>query len=645
MGLLQGELVARFGAAQQPRIQRGLAQTARFWRTQDGGAGEYEAFVRAFFAGDGQARDLLFRRLETALADLEGRHREIRRDGRRLLDLEPRLPVDPLLAGYDPGAHLAGDWFQDRLAFVVLLNFPLTSPEERRRDGPAWSGRQWAEAWLAERFRRRAPAEVDQDLAAARDAAAAYVQGYRLRLHQLVDARGLRPFPTGPARLCHGGLRDELRAQYRRGRAGLARQRLLQRVLERIVDQTVPAAVIDQPGVDWDPAANTVRLAAVPDGGPAAAAPAPDPEPDTRYRVWLDLFQAERALDPWSPLAPTLPARRAREDRQLPEDRVRALLEEVCGSPLAARVARLAAARLGRPLEPFDLWYDGFGPGAGLDALARRRYPDAAAYRRDLPRLLRILGFAPDQVHWLAASLPREAPRCSLDAAPEAGPDQPGARSDPGGLDFQGFTRSLHRTGHQAEQCFARQRAPSPLQAGAPEAACAEALALLVQGRAAELLGATAPDARSRALAALDTYWNTYRTAGTALVDLDAWQWLYAHPGATPARFKEAVLACARSVWNRWFAAGYGSRDSILLAAHSHLVDGRLGLPDAPLGRLMACQIQDRPVRTGHLGPVFARLASQGRLTPDLWLERGGGRALGAGALLEATGTALDQLE
>ena len=128
MGLLQGELMARYGLAQRPRIQRGLAQAARYWQPGDGGAGEFEALVRDRFAGAPKALDDLFGRLQ------EG-------------------PVP--------------DGFGSSLAFTVLLNFPLTTLREQLRDGGAWTSRQWAEARLAEPFSRRAPPGVEQAAAAA----------------------------------------------------------------------------------------------------------------------------------------------------------------------------------------------------------------------------------------------------------------------------------------------------------------------------------------------------------------------------------------------------------------------------------------------------------------------------------------------
>ena len=70
MGMLQAELSARYGPDQRLRIQRGLAQAARFWQSGDGGAGDFEAFVRAQFAGSPGALERLCTRLEPVVADL-----------------------------------------------------------------------------------------------------------------------------------------------------------------------------------------------------------------------------------------------------------------------------------------------------------------------------------------------------------------------------------------------------------------------------------------------------------------------------------------------------------------------------------------------------------------------------------------------
>jgi len=116
---------------------------------------------------------------------------------------------------------------------------------------------------------------------------------------------------------------------------------------------------------------------------------------------------ASKKADPYSPTEPTLIARRFDEDREIPEARVKAMLEQVLTSPLVAQTAKLIQSRLGRPLEPFDIWYNGFRPGsqyteAQLDAMVSAKYPTPAAYQKDIPNLLTKLGFSPERAQYLA---------------------------------------------------------------------------------------------------------------------------------------------------------------------------------------------------------------------------------------------------
>ena len=112
---------------------------------------------------------------------------------------------------------------------------------------------------------------------------------------------------------------------------------MIQQVMERIVTQTIPQVVINNPEVDWNPYTNEVKPAAVKDSDAAHYQPPPitnAPEPDTRYATLLKDFNASRKADPYSPTAPTLIDRRFQEDREIPEAHVKAMLEQVLSSPL-----------------------------------------------------------------------------------------------------------------------------------------------------------------------------------------------------------------------------------------------------------------------------------------------------------------------
>ncbi|PYX33660.1 MAG: hypothetical protein DMG81_20995, partial [Acidobacteria bacterium] len=176
------------------------------------------------------------------------------------------------------------DFFRNKLAFAVLLNFPLTTLEERINLGPKWTRRQWAETRLAERFSKRIPAEVNLAIAQAGSDAANYIASYNIWMYHLVDDQGQRLFPPKMRLLSHWNLRDEIKADYADAQNGLAKQRTIQQVMERIVSQSIPQGVVDNPHVDWNPFTNQVKPAATQDSDTPARADLTitnTPEPDT----------------------------------------------------------------------------------------------------------------------------------------------------------------------------------------------------------------------------------------------------------------------------------------------------------------------------------------------------------------------------
>jgi hypothetical protein len=654
---LENELTAKYGEDARAGIARGLKQVAGFWRSEDGDAAAFEAFARTSFAGDKATRDALFSRLEFAFESLDGHMLEISRDFRRQsdLDLGTIYPFDEVLAGYDPSAHVIDDFFANKLAFTVLLNFPLTTLNQRLAEGQTWSRRQWAEARLAERFGKRIPADVNLAIGRASASAAQYIAEYNIWMHHLVDEKGQRLFAPKVRLLSHWNLRDEIKADYADPQTGLAKQRTIQKVMERIVTQTIPDSVVNNPTVDWNPWTNEVRPAAVQDSdtpAPAGRAPGNAPEPDRRYATLLATYQAARLVDPYSPTAPTLIARRFDENRQIPEARVRKMLEDVLSSPLVAKVAKGIEARLARKLEPFDVWYSGFRPRstyteAELDEIVRKRYPTPEAYKKDIPNLLMKLGFSSERARYLADHIivdPARGSGHAMGAARREDKAHLRTRVEKEGMNYKGFNIAVHEMGHNVEQTFSLNDVDSTLLAGVPNTAFTEALAFVFQGHDLELLGLSSPDAKARATKTLNDFWGTYEIAGVALVDMAVWHWMYDHPQATPAELKEATLAIARETWNRYYAPVFGKKDVVLLAVYSHMIDSFLYLPDYPIGHMIAFQIERQMEKTGTIGPEFERMTRIGNVAPDLWMKQATGSPVGPEALLDATGKALAEV-
>ena len=652
---LEPELVAKYGDTQRSRIHLGLHQTAEFWRAQDGDAAAYGDFVRANFAGDPAALDAMFNRYEDLLEQLDGHMHEIGREFRQQQDLDRGIvyPFDEAFGGYDPSAHIIDDFFANKIAFTVLLNFPLTTLDERLKDGKDWSRRQWAEVRLAQRFDKRIPADVNLAIAQAAGDSGQYISQYNIWMYHVVNSQGQRLFPARMRLLSHWNLRDEIKSEYADGSAGLAKQRMIQRVLERIVTQTIPQAVIDNPGVDWDPVSNEVKPAAAQDAEASAirtnVAANNTREPDTRYAMLLKDFQASRMADPYSPTAPTLIDRRFDEDREIPEQRLQAMLEQVLSSPMVGQTAKLIEARLGRPLEPFDVWYNGFRPGskyteAELDAIIAKKYPTAGAYQRDIPNLLVKLGFAPDRAQYVAANIIVDSARGSghaMGAQMRAEKAHLRTRVEKTGMNYKGFNIAVHEMGHNVEQTFSLNDVDYTLLQGVPNTAFTEALAFVFQGHDLELLGLPAPDAKAQAEKTLNDFWGTYEIAGVALVDMGVWHWMYDHPQATPHQLNEATVQIAKNIWNQYYASVFHQKDVVLLAVYSHMIDSFLYLPDYPIGHLIAFQIEEQMRKAGAIGPEFERMAKMGHVTPDLWMENATGKPVSPDALLEATKRAL----
>jgi hypothetical protein len=653
-GKLEKELSAKYGETQHLRLQRGLRQVAGFWRTEDGGEDEFASFVRTNFAGDQTTLDIMFTRFESLMEQLNGHITEIGREFRQQsdLDLGPIYPFDEIFAGYSAGAHVTDDFFQNKLAFIVLLNFPLTTLDERLAQSSQWSRRQWAEVRLVQQFSKRIPADVNLSLSQITAEAEQYISEYNIYMHHLVDAKGVRLFPPKLRLLSHWNLRDELKANYSEKEPGLAKQQVIQQVMERIVTQTIPKIVVNNPYVDWNPFTNEVQPAAVHDADETVKTTfkvTDAPEPDTRYATLLKTFIASTKVDPYSPTAPTLIARRFDENREIPETRVQRLLESIVQSPLAVKIAALIETRLGRPLEPFDIWYDGFRSRgqyteSQLDGIVAKKYPTADAYKADIPNMLMKLGFTKDRAVYIAGNIVVDPARGSghaMGAGMKSAQAHLRTRIEKNGMNYKGFNIAVHEMGHNVEQTLSMNTIDHYFLNGVPNTAFTEAIAFVFQSHDLDLLGISISDPQNDNLKTLNDFWAVYEISGVALVDMQVWHWMYDHPTATPVQLKNATLDIARNIWNKYYAPVFKKKDVLLLSIYSHMIDSYMYLPDYPMGHLIAHQIEEQIKKSGNIGKEIERMVTAGCITPDLWMIHATGLPVSADAMLEATERAL----
>jgi hypothetical protein len=455
--------------------------------------------------------------------------------------------------------------------------------------------------------------------------------------------------------LSHWNLRDEIKADYADGQAGLAKQLMISKVMERIVDQSIPKVVINNPNYDWNPFSNVIKPAVEIDSQYPIPRPLdvqPEAEPNTRYEMWLKTFQAERLIDPYSPNTPTHIARSFNEDRELAEQRVKKMFEDVLTSLVAGRVAKAIEQRLGRKLEPFDIWYNGFREKskyteAQLDEIVKKKYPDQAAFKKDIPKFLVKLGFTKQRAQFIADHIEVDPARGSGHAM---GSSMRGAnahlrtRIAKDGMNYKGFNIAVHELGHNVEQVLSLYAIDHTLLQGVPNTAFTEAMAFVFQAHDLQLLGLAEPDAKSEALRVLNDYWMTYEIAAVALVDIAVWHWMYDHPNATASEMKTAVLSIAKDTWNKYCAPLFGQKDVTLLAIYSHMVDSFMYLPDYPIGHMIAFQVNEKMKQAGAIGKEFERMVTQGRIAPDQWMRGAVGLPVGPEALITAAAQALEKL-
>ncbi len=638
-------LAEKHAAADSLRIHRGVSQVASLWRVTDGTAADFEKFCTENFVAGGTPQEQLFRKLERNLEIFSGYFHKmdvLLKEPLQLDGPDPG-PVDLMFGGYDPSAHLTDDFFANKIAFLTALNFPFYSLKEKTEQGANWSRLEWAYARMGDRFTSRVPADVIQNVSQTLTAADTYISDYNIYMGNLVDSAGTTLFPAGLKLITHWGLRDELKSDYA-AENGLAKQRMIYQVMQRIIDQSIPQQVINKDSVTWDPYGNKIFKGENEVAG--------TPEPDKRYAVLLANFHAMKGIDAYNPHFPTYISRAFEEGMEIPQEDVERLFTEFVSSPLVKEVAALISQRLGRPLEPFDIWYNGFKAAGGipeeqLTALTTKKYPDTGAVKKDLPVIMQKLGWSPADAQRISALI-------NVDASRGAGHAW-GAnmrndiahlrtRVGAGGMDYKGYNIAVHEFGHCVEQTITMNDIDHWMLNGVPNTAFTEAVAFLFQKRDLELLGIKANDPLKDHLMALDNFWASYEIMGVSLVDMQVWKWLYNNPDATPAQLKEAVITTAKEVWNKYYAGVLGGNDEPLLAIYSHMIDNPLYLSNYPVGHLIDFQVEQQ-VTGKNLASEITRMLVQGRIVPQLWMKGAVGREISIDPTLEATGKALEAMK
>ncbi len=639
------EMKLRFPEKSHERLERSVKQVALFWTEDDGTKDDFRDFCIENFIASPDTLDIVFSKLSNYYEKIFGHFNKLSLELNWTVQVEDGdiMPIDLMFSGYDVSSHIHNDFFKNKIAFYTILNFPFYSLEEKNKLGEDWTRKQWAYARMGDIFTSRVPAEVLQNVAEILSKADNYIANYNIFVGYLVDNDGNTYFDKNKKLITHWNLRDELKAQYANPE-GLKAQQIIYEVMNRIVTQTIPEIVINNGDYTWNPFNNKVFK----DGKEIKA----KREPDTRYKYLLDIFKAKKAEDKYNPLYPTYIQRTFEENMEIPQEDVERYFRNLLSSETVKKVAALIKKRLGRELQPFDIWYDGFKARSAisdeeLSAITRKKYPTPEAFAKDMPNILMKLGFSKEKAHWIADRIQVDPSRGAGHAAgARMKGDKAHLRTRVGkdGMDYKGYNIAIHEFGHNVEQTITLYDMDYYMLSGVPNTAFTEAVAFLFQKRDLDLLGIKNKDPMREHYLALDNFWSAYEIMGVSLVDMEVWKWLYKNPNATPQQLKEATIKIAKNIWNKYYADVFGVKDQPILAVYSHMIVYPLYLSAYPIGHLIELQLDDH-FKGKNFAEELTRSLLAGRITPAAWMRNALGRNISVNASIEAAETALKNIE
>ena len=388
-------------AADPVLLDKGIKHAASLWRSEDGTSDEFVQFVKNNFIADPAKRKAIFNKISNYIESLNGNGNEITIDLKKNLDeaLGDIDEIDRMFGNYSVSAHLQDDFYANKIAFAIALNFPYYTLAEKEKMGPGWSRNEWAMARLGDLFVSRVPAELNQALNVATGNSEMYIAEYNIHMGHLRTNEGKQLFPDDMVLLSHWNLRDELKADYADKEKGPEKQEMIYKVMEHIINQDIPGIVINSPDYEWSPFSNNVTKA----GSPVEAGA----EPDTRYGHIVSIFRAMKNIDPYNPEMNTAILRKFSWEMEIAQEEVETLFDSYLSSPQLVKVGSLIRERLGRALKPYDIWYNGFKtrssiPEELLTSKTSALYPNPEAFHAGMPGMLRKLGWSPERAQYLA---------------------------------------------------------------------------------------------------------------------------------------------------------------------------------------------------------------------------------------------------
>ncbi|MCB0328628.1 MAG: hypothetical protein KDD70_03160 [Bdellovibrionales bacterium] len=591
-----------------PNRTRGVEQVSLYWMRSDGTQEQRQQFCEDYYCRDAQSQREHFSRISKRLHEARAAFLKLERAYRLPLETSHAefLAIDRLFAGYRLGVHLVEDLYVSKVAFAVLLNFPLFSLEEKLKFGSGWSSEEWARCRLADMVSVRIPRALLQSRLHQAVRAEEFVESLTVSGKLFSEDDG-SPVATGKLR-AHWDLRDQIIRGFRIGR-GRATQAQLFTALELF-------AIGDLPHKS---AKELLRKAEnSPKGSHQATL-------TKRYKPLERVLRAEHIMAEHTLPAVSMLEREFEFRQEISISRLEKIALDILESPLCFRVADALSRRIGRSLEPYDLWNTAFRQRPALSALAPRiTNRDVMSFGDNIEGLLTNLSFDDELARTLASKIVLQQGRADAHAVPGGGdPSKMYLRlpkTEDGTLTQQMSYDLLHELGHCVEYLISQDSVEYEPLRGSPNTSISEAFAFQFEQRAlVALLGDS--QELSYSISPLASFWECYESAGVALLELEVYRSIPRERAPSAELLGELFTVKAQEIWNKYYAPILGRENSPILACYTHLLYTPLYVPHYLIGQLLSFLI-DSHLEGKDFGHELERMSSIGKLPFLIWVQK-----------------------
>lgn len=631
------------------RIERGVKHTAKLWMEGDGTAEEFTKFAVRYYVNDKDSLYNLILDLSQRFQLIDGYSFKVNRIFSIPINVDTGriTPLEELFGNYSIGANTDKGYYNSKIAFLVSLNYPYYTDQEKEKYGDNWSSTEWGYALLGDRFKERDTNQQkseekeenatknekgDEIMKTVSGDSQLYANNSTISLSSICDPNGKILFNDDIQLLFHWKMRDEIKMLYDLADPQkLEKQKAIYQAMSRFIDQTIPKQLIQGVGYKWNPYTNELKK-----DGQIVKNVSTD---NLRYAYIRNLFISKYKDQPDS----TKYFNDYFKNYGVSAEQVENMYIEILASSEAKEIAQIMKKKLNRKLEPFDVWYTGFNYRSNfetsqLDAKIKALYPTPLSLEKAIPSILQKLGFSQEKADYYGSKIQVDPARAN---GHSEGADMPGEKAHirtnfrKDGLDFGGYQTAMHELGHSVQQTIATYKIYIDAQRSLPNSGVVESAAVLFEFRTWKSLLEDS-DCNMENMLVLDNFWATYEIIGPALWELRIWQWMYHIKEFTIEELKDKSIAIAEDIWNKYYAPVIGTKNHLMQAVYNHTLNASLYLSSYALAHLIHIQIEDYIVGKDFCIEV-ERIFGQGNMAPNVWMKRAVGAGLSADPILNYT--------